>query len=441
MGYAVVHLSKASGTDSGTSGHIERTIHPKNADETKTHLNRELIQFPDGVKNRTEAIQHRLDTADLNRKIGKNQVRAIRVLLTGSPLDMKRIEQNGRLDEWCDDNLKWLYKTYGKENIVSAVLHMDETTPHIHATLVPIVKGERRKAKTEQEQPTGKKKYRKKDTNTNRLCADDVMSRVKLKGYQNSYAESMQYYGLERGIEGSEAKHITTSQYYRDVFNQSNIIKEDINTSLRQKEQLEKELSQIKGDIKSEKLKNTVVNVASAAIEGVGSLLGSPKIKQQQQEIADLKDENKTLKGEIKTLNQTIQTNEAEHKTAIGKLQNELKKIYDLFPHILELLRIEKICRFVGFGEKITKELIDLKPVGFKGKLYSGEFKQHFETKHSTAQVEQHPKEPGKLRLTIDGVGDCNWFRYKHKELQESLGIKTRQSQTEEQGKRKGIRM
>ena len=135
MGYAVLHMEKTSGTDSGMSAHIERTIHPKNTDESRTHLNRELIQFPDGVKNRTEAIQHRLDTAGLNRKIGKNQVRAIRVLLTGSPQDMKRIEQNGRLDEWCDDNLKWLYKTYGKENIVSAVLHMDETTPHIHATM------------------------------------------------------------------------------------------------------------------------------------------------------------------------------------------------------------------------------------------------------------------------------------------------------------------
>lgn len=111
MGYAVLHMEKTSGTDSGMSAHIERTIHPKNADESRTHLNRELIRFSDGVKNRTEAIQHRLDTAGLNRKIGKNQVRAIRVLLTGSPQDMKRIEQNGRLDEWCDDNLKWLRDT------------------------------------------------------------------------------------------------------------------------------------------------------------------------------------------------------------------------------------------------------------------------------------------------------------------------------------------
>jgi len=43
MGYAVLHLEKAKGADSGMSAHIERTIQPKNADPTRTHLNRELI--------------------------------------------------------------------------------------------------------------------------------------------------------------------------------------------------------------------------------------------------------------------------------------------------------------------------------------------------------------------------------------------------------------
>jgi len=70
MGYAVLHMEKTSGTDAAMSAHIERTIKPKNADESRTHLNRELITFPDGVESRTQAIQHRLDTAGLTRKIG-----------------------------------------------------------------------------------------------------------------------------------------------------------------------------------------------------------------------------------------------------------------------------------------------------------------------------------------------------------------------------------
>ncbi|MCI5581348.1 MAG: plasmid recombination protein, partial [Phocaeicola plebeius] len=151
MGYAVLHMEKTSGTDAAMSAHIERTIHPKNAEESKTHLNRELIKFPDGVENRTQAIQYRLDTAGLTRKIGNNQVRAIRILLTGTHEDMKRITNDGRLDEWCTDNLIYLADTFGRENIVSAVLHMDEQTPHIHATLVPIVKGERKRKKKEEQ--------------------------------------------------------------------------------------------------------------------------------------------------------------------------------------------------------------------------------------------------------------------------------------------------
>lgn len=101
MGYVVLHLSKAIGSDAGMSSHIERTIHPANADQTMTYLNEELIEFPQDVTDRTEAIRHRLDTAGLTRKIGKNQVQAIRVLLSGSSEDMKRIRQAGQLDAWC----------------------------------------------------------------------------------------------------------------------------------------------------------------------------------------------------------------------------------------------------------------------------------------------------------------------------------------------------
>lgn len=77
MGYVVFHMQKTRGTDSGTSAHIERKVKPSNADEERTCLNRRLIEYPDGIHTRTQAIQHRLETAGLTRKVGKNQVRAI----------------------------------------------------------------------------------------------------------------------------------------------------------------------------------------------------------------------------------------------------------------------------------------------------------------------------------------------------------------------------
>lgn len=114
MGFVVLHMEKAHGSDSGTTAHIERFIIPKNADPTRTHLNRRLIEYPDGVKDRSAAIQQRLEEAGLTRKIGSNQVRAIRINVSGTHEDMKRIEEEGRLDEWCADNLKYFADTFGR---------------------------------------------------------------------------------------------------------------------------------------------------------------------------------------------------------------------------------------------------------------------------------------------------------------------------------------
>ena len=142
MGFVVLHIQKPKGNDAGTTAHIERTVNPANADPERKYLNRNLIEYPNGMETRTQAIQHRIETAGIKRKISHNQVRALHVMLSGTPEDMQRIQAEGKLDEWCRDNIRWLQDTFGKNNVVSAVLHMDEKTPHIHATVVPIVSGE-----------------------------------------------------------------------------------------------------------------------------------------------------------------------------------------------------------------------------------------------------------------------------------------------------------
>ena len=111
MGFAVLHIQKPKGNDSGTTAHIERTVSPANADPERKYLNRELIKFPDGIETRTQAIQHRIETAGIKRKISHNQVRALQIMLSGTPEDMQRIVAEGKLDQWCDDNVKWLQDT------------------------------------------------------------------------------------------------------------------------------------------------------------------------------------------------------------------------------------------------------------------------------------------------------------------------------------------
>ena len=312
MGFAVLHLDKAHGSDSKMSDHIERKTTPKNADPTRTHLNRELIEFPSGVTNRNEAISHRLKSAGLTRKIGINQVRAIRFILSGSPKDMKQIEQAGKLDEWCRDSVEWMKRTYGSENVVSAVLHMDEETPHIHATLIPIVQTERRKKKSEK---LVKKNYRKKPIGAARLSANDIMTRQKLKAYQDGYALAMAKYGLKRGIVGSEARHTTTAQYYRDLLNQTEDIQENIGLLLAEKERAESELAKIKSEARTEQLKNKATDAMTAIASGVGSLFGSGKLKELEQANGKLQGKIDKRDNQIRLLNEHMRMQEERHST------------------------------------------------------------------------------------------------------------------------------
>ena len=434
MGYAVLHLEKAKGTDSRMSAHIERTVHPKNADRTRTHLNRELVQFPEGVRNRTQAIAHRIETAGIRRKVSANQVKAIRILLTGSNKDMKQMEAEGRIEDWCNDSLKWIRETYGEQNLVSAVLHMDEKTPHIHATVIPIVTGERRKAG--QEEQNGKKKYRKKNPQDVRLCADDVMARHRLKHYQDTYAQAMNKYGLQRGVDGSLARHISTMQYYKQLVEQQDSLQENIENLLGLEEEAMKKLKQVKGEINVQKMKGAAVNATTAIADGVSSLFGGSKVKK-------LEAENENLKRNIVNLQKQVQAEQREqtkmenrhsseinrvdrsYRQKIAEYDNRLELIDTYFPIVKELMPIAEQCREVGFTEELTRRIVSLQPVEFKGRLYSKEYKEKFRTEHSTATVERNPQEKGKFRLCIDGIPILDWFRKKFQEIKEKLGLNT----------------
>lgn len=441
-----MHLEKAKGTDSRMSAHIERTVHPKNADRTRTHLNRELVQFPEGVRNRTQAIAHRIETAGIRRKVSANQVKAIRILLTGSNKDMKQMEAEGRIEDWCNDSLKWIRETYGEQNLVSAVLHMDEKTPHIHATVIPIVTGERRKAG--QEEQNGKKKYRKKNPQDVRLCADDVMARHRLKHYQDTYAQAMNKYGLQRGVDGSLARHISTMQYYKQLVEQQDSLQENIENLLGLEEEAMKKLKQVKGEINVQKMKGAAVNATTAIADGVSSLFGGSKVKK-------LEAENENLKRNIVNLQKQVQAEQREqtkmenrhsseinrvdrsYRQKIAEYDNRLELIDTYFPIVKELMPIAEQCREVGFTEELTRRIVSLQPVEFKGRLYSKEYKEKFRTEHSTATVERNPQEKGKFRLCIDGIPILDWFRKKFQEIKEKLGLNT----PVENKQRKGLKI
>ncbi len=92
---------------------------------------------------------------------------------------------------------------------LSCVLHMDEKTPHLHATVVPIVTAPRTRRKRE-----GEQKYKEK-TPAPRLCANELMTCGKLRQYQDTYAQAMAGFGLKRGVVASGARHQIQQQYNR----------------------------------------------------------------------------------------------------------------------------------------------------------------------------------------------------------------------------------
>lgn len=397
MGFVVLHIDKASGNDAGMTAHIERTIDPANADKERIHLNRKLIEFPEGVDNRTQMIQHRLDTAGLTRKIGTNQVRALRIMLSSTPEDMQRIEAVGKLGEWCEDNLDWLRKTYGADNVVSAVLHMDEKTPHIHATVVPIVTGERRKAKEtkkreekpEQDAP-GKKKYRKKNPNAVRLCADDVMTRENLKLFQDTYAEAMAKYGLKRGIDGSEAKHTTNQEYYRELFVQKDELQEYVEVLQEQKTEINEKIRDLYD--RKDEAREKFLNMHEYN-------------RQKESEISETESRLAQLKQDYEPY----------------KAQEDINLFFGVFPKLSEHFRIIQLCKGIGLTVESIRKLFNGETVPVTGKLHSPEHDQDFSVQDAKLQLFKERDNPNKFRLSLNGQNILDWFRQKYQELKQVI--------------------
>lgn len=132
--------------------------------------------------------------ARLPKKRRKDAVLAIEYLVTGSPEAMhgkSRAEQ----DAYFDDALAWLRERHGADNVVYAGIHRDERTPHMYAYVVPL------------------------DPDTGRLNCRRYLGGAKaLTQLQTDFAVQVgKQHGLERGIEGSKAKHQRVQQWYRQI--------------------------------------------------------------------------------------------------------------------------------------------------------------------------------------------------------------------------------
>ena len=189
--YAILRFAKLTQERNvgGSLKHITREAKDTpNADPGKAQEN--TLEGGSSVSEFMGAFRSRLP-----EKVRKNGVRAIECLVTGSPermAEMSREEQ----DNYFADAKKWIGENFGGEaNVFCAAIHRDETTPHMHVLLVPMAECEKK----------GKKL----------AAAEYLDGPAKLTALQTSFAEDVgKKYGLERGIEGSKAKHQTVKRYY-----------------------------------------------------------------------------------------------------------------------------------------------------------------------------------------------------------------------------------
>lgn len=243
--YAVLHIEKGKGSGGALGHHIDRTegkeYSYKHSDPSLKDLNQNFELNKYSSMPLQKAISERIkDGYTSKRKINDNAVTHLKIVLTGSHEKMKEIEGNSKkLNSWIVENKKFLEEKYGKENIVRFTLHRDERTPHLHAVVVPL-------------------------TADGRLSAFEVIGNKKdLKSLQNHYAEKMNPFGLERGLENTGIKHEDAKAYYarmeqaNDIANKTKI-KADKNLlgvyKSESVEELEKSLKTLKMALKSKDL-------------------------------------------------------------------------------------------------------------------------------------------------------------------------------------------
>lgn len=134
----------------------------------------------------TEFINERIKNLNLKTKPRKDAVIMNSFVISS---DGKFFEGMSTSEQkaFFTDSVKFFAEKYGEENIISAIVHMDETTPHLHLNIIPVVDG--------------------------RLCSKALYDKKKLSILQTEFHEAVGIkYGLERGIIGSTAHHLATAE-------------------------------------------------------------------------------------------------------------------------------------------------------------------------------------------------------------------------------------
>ena len=120
--------------------------------------------------------------------------------------DNSHLQRCPEIEQWAKDVYDWCARRYGQENIIGFQVHLDESSPHIHALIVPV--GQRAKSGREcvmWSAKFGKTRYE--------------YGQILREMHTSLYEEVGSKYGLERGdsIEGRNISHLSKRDYIRKL--------------------------------------------------------------------------------------------------------------------------------------------------------------------------------------------------------------------------------
>ena len=179
--YAILRFAKYKGPEIGhIESHNERTKEKyasnPDVDTSRSHLNFHLVTPQ--RKYRAEAEKQ---IAEAGCRTRSDSVRVVEALVTASPEFFKG-KKKAEVRAYFNEALDFMQKHQSKDTIISAVVHMDEKTPHMHLCFVPL-------------------------TEDKRLSAKEIVgNKKKLTWWQDEFWKHMvgKYPDLERGESASE---------------------------------------------------------------------------------------------------------------------------------------------------------------------------------------------------------------------------------------------
>ena len=243
----------------------------------------------------------------------------------------------------------------------------------------------------------------------------------------------MSKYGLKRGVRGSDARHTTTAQYYRNIKRETERLQNCMKLLQSDIEEAQRLLQQTKSEISTEKLQAAKMEAKTAFVSKIGSLLGSGKLKEVEQhnrklcelvtdreqyidelheKIQRTEDSHSKQLDEMQRKHQSEVANlESKHSTEVTMLNDIIRKAKRWFPMLEARLQMEDLCRKIGFTVEQIGVLLTGKALNFSGSLYSEEHRRKFKVENAEIKVFADSTKPNQLFLYVNRQPIVEWFK------------------------------